>query len=96
MKAPCVYVMASRRNGTLYCGVTSDLGRRAYEHRSGAHDGFTKRYGCTRLVWYEPYERMDEAIEREKQIKGGSRVKKIALIEAMNPEWRNLFETLNC
>ena len=96
MKAPCVYFMASRRNGTLYCGVTSDLGRRASQHRTGAHDGFTRRYGCARLVWCEPFERMDEAIEREKQIKGGRRAKKLALIEAMNPEWRDLFERLNC
>ena len=72
MRAPCVYIMANRRNGTLYCGVTSDLPRRAWEHRAGAHEGFTKRYGCTKLVWYEIYERMDEAIAREKQIKAGS------------------------
>jgi predicted GIY-YIG superfamily endonuclease len=87
--------MANRRNGTLYCGVTSDLARRAWEHRTGAQEGFTKRYGCTKLVWYEPYERMDEAIAREKQIKGGSRAKKLALILAMNPAWADLYETLN-
>ena len=96
MKAPCVYIMANRRNGTLYCGVTSDLGRRAYEHRMGAREGFSKRYGCTQLVWYEAHERMDEAIAREKQIKGGSRGKKLELIEAMNPDWRDLYVTLNC
>jgi predicted GIY-YIG superfamily endonuclease len=66
-------MMANRRNGTLYCGVTSDLARRAWEHRTGAHEGFTKRYGCTKLVWCEIYQRMDEAIAREKQIKAGSR-----------------------
>jgi predicted GIY-YIG superfamily endonuclease len=87
--------MASRRNGTLYVGVTSDLARRAYEHRAGLVDGFTKRYDCKLLVWYEPCERMDEAIAREKQIKGGSRAKKVALITAMNPEWRDLYESLN-
>jgi predicted GIY-YIG superfamily endonuclease len=62
MKRPCVYIMESRRNGTLYVGVTSDIGRRASEHRSGAAEGFKKRYGCKRLVWFERYDRMDEAI----------------------------------
>ena len=64
MKRPVVYIMASRRNDTLYVGVTSDIGRGAFEHRTGAIDGFTKRYGCTILVWFEPRERMDEAIAR--------------------------------
>jgi predicted GIY-YIG superfamily endonuclease len=86
--------MASRRNGTLYTGVTSDLSRRAHEHREELLKGFTSAYGCKMLVWYEPYERMDEAIAREKQIKGGSRAKKLALIEAMNPQWKDLYETL--
>ena len=95
MKAPCVYIVANSRNGTLYCGVTSDLQRRAFEHRAGAVEGFTKRYGCKMLVWYEPHERMDEAIAREKQIKAGSRGKKLALIESMNPDWVDLYETLN-
>jgi putative endonuclease len=95
MKRPCVYIVASRRNGTLYVGVTSDINRRAYEHRTGAIDGFTKRYACKTLVWYERYERMDEAIVREKQIKSGSRAKKLALIEADNPEWNDLYLTLN-
>jgi predicted GIY-YIG superfamily endonuclease len=78
MKRPCVYIMASRRNGTLYVGVTSDIGRGASEHRSRAVEGFKKRYGCKRLVWFEPYDRMDEAIAREKQIKSGSRAKRLA------------------
>src|SRR5947209_3207351 len=73
MRRPCVYIMASQRNGTLHVGVTSDIGRRAYEHRTGAIAGFTKRYGCKLLVFVEPHERMDEAIAREKQIKSGSR-----------------------
>ena len=90
MKRPCVYIMASSRNGTLYVGVTSDLPRRAYEHRTGAIKGFTKRYGCKLLVWYEPNERMDEAIAREKQIKSGSRKDKLALIERDNPLERSL------
>ena len=93
MREPAVYIMASRRNGTLYTGVTSDLPLRAYQHREGLFPGFTARYGCKMLVWYEPYPTMAEAIAREKQIKGGSRRKKLALIEAMNPTWRDLYET---
>ena len=93
-RAPCVYMMANKRNGTLYTGVTSNLGRRAHEHREGLTPGFTSRYGCKLLVWYEGYERMDDAIAREKQIKGGSRARKIALIQAMNPEWRDLYDAL--
>jgi len=95
MRSPCVYIMASRRNGTLYVGVTSNIGRRAWEHRTGAIEGFTKRYGCKLLVWIERHERMDEAIAREKQIKSGSRKDKLALIERDNPLWRDLFERLN-
>jgi putative endonuclease len=72
MKQPCVYIMASKRHGTLYTGVTSDLPRRAFEHRA---KGFTKKYGCKILVWYEVHETMIEAITREKQIKAGSRAK---------------------
>jgi putative endonuclease len=87
--------MANRRNGTLYTGVTSNLGRRVHEHRTGAVDGFTKRYGCKLLTWYELHDRIDEAIAREKQIKSGSRAKKLALIAAMNPRWLDLYETLN-
>jgi len=90
-----VYIMASRRNGTLYVGVTADLPRRVFEHRTGAMAGFTKRYGCKALVWYEAHERMDEAIAREKLLKAGSRAKKLDLIEAMNPDWLDLYETLN-
>ncbi len=93
-RAPCVYIMASRRNGTLYTGVTSNLAQRAYQHREGLTPGFTSCYRCKLLVWYESHERMDEAIGREKQIKGGSRARKIALIQAMNPEWSDLYETL--
>jgi putative endonuclease len=89
MKQPAVYIMASSRNGTLYTGVTSNLSLRAYQHREGLTPGFTTRYGCKLLVWYEYYERMDEAIAREKQLKGGSRRQKLALIEAMNPTWRD-------
>ena len=94
MKRPCVYIMANKRDGTLYTGVTANLPRRAFEHREGAIEGFTKKYACKRLVWYEPHQRLDEAIAREKQIKGGSRARKLALIESFNPDWKDLYETL--
>ena len=91
MRDPCVYIMASRRNGTLYTGVTSNLPQRVWQHREALTPGFPRRYGCKLLVWYEPYERMDEAIGREKQIKAGPRAKKLSLIETMNPDWRDLY-----
>lgn len=94
MKQPAVYIVTNKRNGTLYVGVTSDLVRRAYEHRTGAVPGFSSRYGCKALVWYAQYEDMLSAIAREKQIKVGSRKKKLALIEDMNPTWQDLFETI--
>jgi predicted GIY-YIG superfamily endonuclease len=94
IKQPAVYIMASRRNGTLYVGVTSNLPQRAWQHRVGIVRGFTKRYGCKMLVWYELHSTMLDAITREKQIKSGSRKKKLAMIEAMNPIWRDLFEEL--
>ncbi len=90
-RRPAVYIVASRRNGTLYTGVTADLARRIWEHREGLGDGFTARYGCKLLVWFELYATMLEAIAREKRIKGGSRAKKLALIEAGNPTWRDLY-----
>ena len=83
--------MASKRNGTLYTGVTSSLIHRSWLHREGVSDGFTKRYGCKFLVWFELHATMPDAIAREKQIKGGSRARKLALIESMNPDWRDLF-----
>jgi putative endonuclease len=85
--------MASGRNGSIYTGVTSDLLKRVWQHKQGAA-GFTKQYGCKLLVWYELHGEMLPAIAREKQIKAGSRKKKLALIEAMNPEWRDLYEDL--
>jgi putative endonuclease len=94
VKQPAVYMMASRRNGTLYIGVTSNLIQRAWQHRAGLIAGFTKRYGCKTLVWYELRSTMLDAIALEKQIKGGSRKKKLALIETMNPKWRDLFNDL--
>ncbi len=94
MTSPAIYMMARGRNGTLYVGVTSNLPRRAWEHREGIIDGFTKRYGCKLLVWFEAADTMDVAIHREKQIKAGSRAKKVALIEAMNPLWHDLYEQI--
>ena len=92
-----VYIMASARNGTLYTGVTSALTERVGQHKLGALDGFTKTYGCKRLVWYEDQASMLEAIVREKRIKRWRRDWKLALIEAENPDWRDLsdgwFET---
>ena len=94
MKQPAVYIMASRRNGTLYVGVTSDLVARVWQHRTGAIDGFTKRYGCKLLVWFELGDAMEGAIAREKQIKGGSRARKLALIEKDNPRWQDLYPAM--
>ncbi len=94
MKQPAVYIMANRRNGTLYTGVSSELVKRAWQHREGQCDGFTKRYGCKMLVWYELSGSMENAILREKQVKAGSRAKKLTLIEAMNPTWRDLWEDI--
>jgi putative endonuclease len=86
--------MASKRNGTLYTGVTSDLVNRVWQHRTGCVDGFTKRYGCKMLVWYEIGGDMDHAILREKQIKADSRARKLTLIEDMNPDWRDLWDDI--
>ncbi|UWU79051.1 GIY-YIG nuclease family protein [Bradyrhizobium huanghuaihaiense] len=94
MKQPCVYMFANRRNGTIYTGVTSNPPRRAFEHRQGLVKGFSSKYGCKLLVWYELHATMTDAIAREKQIKGGSREKKLALIESLNPDWTDLYETL--
>ena len=94
MKQPATYMMASRRNGTVYTGSTSNLVQRAWQHRNGVVDGFTKRYGCKLLVWFEIHETMESAMLREKQIKAGSRPKKIALVEEMNPGWRDLFDEI--
>ncbi len=94
MKRPAVYIVAGGRNGTLYTGVTSNLPQRAWQHREGAISGFTSQYGCKVLVWYELHPTMPDAIAREKQIKGGSRKKKLALIETINPTWRDLYDDL--
>ena len=88
---PAVYIVANRKNGTIYVGVTSDLPTRVWQHREGVVCGFTKRYGCRMLVWFELHATMEHAILREKQIKAGSRTKKAALIEEANADWRDLF-----
>lgn len=90
-KQPCVYLLASSRNGTLYAGVTSDLIARAWQHREHVVDGFSKRYGVTRLVWYELHPSMESAIQREKRIKKWNRDWKMRLIDAGNPSWRDLW-----
>jgi len=86
-----VYIMASRRHGTIYVGVTSDLARRAFEHREGAVPGFTKKHGCKRLVWWETFELMTSAIQREKTMKHWVREWKVNLIERDNPHWDDLY-----
>lgn len=93
-RQPCVYLMTNRHNGTLYLGVTSNLLQRAWQHRTGAVEGFTARYGLHRLVWYEQCATMEVAIAREKELKKWRRSWKIALIEAQNPDWVDLYPTL--
>jgi predicted GIY-YIG superfamily endonuclease len=94
IKQPAIYIMANRRNGAIYTGVTSDLLKRVYEHKYADVPGFTQKYECKNLVYYEIIEDMTSAIAREKQLKGGSRKKKLALIEKMNPYWDDLYEKL--
>ena len=89
-----VYLLASRRHGTLYVGVTSDLIRRLHQHRESLADGFTKRYGVKRLVWFESTSDVMAAIRREKQLKNWKREWKIALIERGNPEWKDLYPSI--
>jgi putative endonuclease len=91
---PCVYLLASKRNGTLYVGVTSNLPARVWQHRNGAVRGFTREYGVRLLVWFEHHPTMESAISREKRIKKWNRAWKMELIEAENPEWRDLAEDL--
>ena len=86
--------MTNKRNGTLYTGVTSNIVRRVYEHKIKLADNFTSKYNCTILVYYELHDDMYAAISREKQLKGGSRKKKIALIEKLNPMWQDLYDSI--
>jgi putative endonuclease len=94
MKQPAVYIITNKKNGTLYTGVTSNLVKRIYEHKEGLIQGFSKKYGCKLLVFYELCEIMETAIAREKQIKDGSRKRKLELIEAFNPSWKDLYEDI--
>jgi putative endonuclease len=91
MKQPAVYMMANKKFGTIYTGVTSNLVKRIYEHKNEVTKGFTSQHNCKILIYYELFGQMYDAITREKQIKGGSRKKKIKLIEVMNAEWRDLY-----
>jgi putative endonuclease len=93
-KQPAVYILASRKNGTLYVGVTSGLVKRIWEHKHDQVAGFTKRYGIHLLVWYELHDSMESAIEREKRIKDWKRVWKLELIERSNPNWMDLYPTI--
>jgi putative endonuclease len=90
-----VYILASRRNGTLYIGMTDDLSRRVWQHKTGELPGFTRRYGIKILVWYDVFETRDAAFLRERQMKEWRRAWKLELIEASNPQWADLYETLN-
>ena len=93
-KQPCIYILASKKNGTLYTGVTSDLVRRIYEHKQGIFSGFTKRYNVKMLVYYEIFDDMTQAIKREKTLKGWLRKRKIELIEKNNKKWDDLYDSL--
>jgi len=95
MKQPAVYILASRYRGTLYAGVTSNLWSRVNDHKNGNTPGFTAKYGVTTLVWYEHHHTMERAITREKQIKAWRRDWKIELIEALNPQWRDLHDEID-
>lgn len=93
-KQPAVYILASKKNGTLYVGVTSDLVKRVWEHKNNLVEGFTERYGVHLLVWYEIHENMESAILREKRLKEWKRAWKIRLIESMNQGWQDLYDTI--
>ena len=93
-KAGFVYIMASGRNGTIYLGVTSDLPKRVWEHRNDLVEGFSKKYRCHTLVWYQAYDTIEEARQRELQMKEWKRAWKLREIEGLNPDWDDLFETI--
>jgi putative endonuclease len=95
MKQPAVYILSNRKNGTLYTGVTSNLLERVYKHKEEITKGFSSKYDCKMLVFYEVHETLESEILREKQIKGGSRNRKIQLIQKMNPEWQDLYSGLS-
>jgi len=91
MKQPAIYIMSNKKLGTIYTGVTSNLLKRVYEHKNEITKGFSSKHNCKNLVYYEIFEHMYDAINREKQLKGGSRQQKIILIETMNSEWKDLY-----
>jgi len=91
---PCIYILASKRNGTLYIGVTSDLVKRVWQHKNDVTEGFTSKYHVHNLVWYELTDSMESAIHREKQLKEWRRQWKLDLIEKNNPAWRDLYEEI--
>ena len=93
-RQPCVYMLASKKNGVLYIGVTSDLVKRIWQHKNDVVEGYTNRYGVHSLVWYELHLTMESAILREKTLKGWKRVWKVRLIEEGNPEWGDLYPTI--
>ena len=93
-KEYCVYIMTNAHNTVIYCGVTNNLARRVYEHKNGLGGIFTKKYNVNKLVYYEVGDNVNAALAREKQIKGGSRKKKIDLVNGVNPEWKDLFDEI--
>ena len=93
-KQPAVYILSSKRNGTLYVGVTSDLAKRVWEHKNNLVEGFTNRYGVHQLVWFELHESMESAIKREKRLKDWKRKWKVQLIEKINPDWEDLYPAI--
>lgn len=94
MKQPCIYILASKRNGTLYIGVTSDLIKRVWQHKNNIVEGFTEKYQVHDLVWYELHQEMESAITREKQLKKWNRSWKVELIEEDNPAWGDLYPSI--
>ena len=94
LKPYFVYILFSERNGTLYAGVTNDLKRRIYEHKNKIFQGFTEKYGVDKLGYFEVFESIESAILREKQLKGGNRKQKLALIESINPNWIDLYDEI--
>ena len=93
-KQPAVYILTNKNNNVVYTGVTSDLVKRVWQHREKLMEGFTKRYNCTKLIYFEMHSDMEAAILREKQIKAGSRKKKDQLVDVFNPEWRDLYDEI--
>ena len=92
MKQPAVYITTNKKNGTLYIGVTSNLTQRIYQHKTGAIEGFSKKYDCKKLVFYELFERMTDALDKERKLKKRLKKNKLKLIESKNPLWKDLYE----